>query len=250
MKTAVLCGVLLVCSPAAFAQTPAAPAPAAPHSITLTGCVGGGSNAQPITLANALVVPGGDVNAAASPSPVPGAVSAGATQPPGAAAGTPGAVGTSGTAGAAGTAGATGTSGVGTPAGGATAAVGTPTAAAGAGVGTPAAAGAAGTSGTVGGAGQPTYGTAGVGAGATAGSPAAGSAGTIAGTAPAGSSTSSVSGYRLTGADMTGWIGRRVQIVGSVVPMAAGASVDAAAAPMPEFRVVTVQPVTGDCPRQ
>ena len=227
MKTAVLCGVLLVCSAAAFAQTPAAPAQPAPHSITLTGCVGGGSNAQPITLANALVVPGGDVNAAASPSPVPGAVSPGATQPPSAAAGTPGAVGTSGTAGAAGTAGATGTSGVGTPTGGAAAGVG-----------------------TIGPAGQPTYGTAGVGAGARAASPATGSAGTIAGTAPAGSSTSSVSGYRLTGADMTGWIGRRVQIVGSVVPAAAGAPVDPTAAPMPEFRVVTVQPVTGDCPRQ
>jgi pilus assembly protein FimV len=243
MKTAVLTGFLIVCSAAAFAQTPAA-APQSPASrtITLTGCVGGGSNAQPITLANAMVVPGGEANAAASPSPVPGAVSAGTTQPP-AAAGTPGAVGTSGTAGAAGTAG-----GVGTPTGGAAA-----------GVGTPPVSGVAGaTAGTAGGA--PTYGAAGAGTSATAGSPAppsgaVGTSGTIAGTAPAGSSTSSVSGYRLTGADMAGWVGRRVQIVGSVAPATPGVPASpAAGAPttpsMPEFRVVSVQPVTGDCPKQ
>src|SRR5438045_4485058 len=107
MKTAVLTCCLIVCSAAAFAQTPAAAPQAASQTITLTGCVGGGSNAQPITLANAMVVPGGDLNAA-SPSPVPGAVSSPATQPPGAA-GTAGPVGTSGTAATTGTAGAPGT---------------------------------------------------------------------------------------------------------------------------------------------
>ncbi|HMF96201.1 MAG TPA: hypothetical protein VKE96_17985, partial [Vicinamibacterales bacterium] len=77
----------------------------------------------------------------------------------------------------------------------------------------------------------------------------------VAGTAPAGSSGSSISGYRLTGADMTSWVGRRVQIAGSVVPAAPGAAASSAApgAPtvsFPEFRVVSVQPVTGDCPQR
>jgi len=244
MKTAVLCAIALMCSTAAFAQAPAATSPTQARTITLTGCVGGGTNAQPITLANAMVVPTGDANAAASPSPVPGAVSSGVTQPPPAA----GAAGTSGTAaagaaGTSGTAGATGTSGVAGATGGAAA-----------GVGTPPVSGAAGTSAASGAAGAPTYGAAG--AGTAAGSPttgAVGTSGTIAGTAPAGSSTSSVSGYRLSGSDMSGWVGRRVQIVGSVVPAAAGASISAAgastSASTPEFRVVSVQPVTGDCPK-
>ena len=112
MKTAVLCGIAIVCSSAAFAQTqtPATASTQPSRAITLTGCVGGGTSAQPITLANAMVVPTGDVNAAASPSPVPGAASSGTTQPPSAA-------------------GATGTSGVAGATGGAAAGVGTPTAA-------------------------------------------------------------------------------------------------------------------------
>src|SRR5262249_16984945 len=76
----------------------------------------------------------------------------------------------------------------------------------------------------------------------------------VTGTAPAGSSASSVSGYRLSGADMTGWIGRRVQIVGTMTPSAAGASATNPAvtpsATLPEFRVVSVQPISGDCPPQ
>jgi len=71
----------------------------------------------------------------------------------------------------------------------------------------------------------------------------------------AGSSASSLSGYRLSGTDMTSWIGRRVQIVGSVVPAAPGASPTAAAgatsaSAFPEFRVISVQPTTGDCPQR
>ena len=84
---------------------------------------------------------------------------------------------------------------------------------------------------------------------------AVGTSGTITGTAPAGSSTSSISGYRLSGADMTPWVGRRVQIVGTLVPAAARASSGGTAASkslagaiaMPEFRVVSVQPITGSC---
>jgi pilus assembly protein FimV len=206
MKTALLCGIAIACSSAAFAQTPdPQPAANAPRTITLTGCVAGGSNAQPITLANAMVVPTAQ-NAATTPSPVPSPPSSGTTQPAGAAAG----VGTAGTAAA----------GAGTAA------------TAGAGVGTPGAAGTSGTAGTA---------------------APAGTTG-VAGTAPAGSSGSSVSGYRLSGSDMSSWLGRRVQIVGSIVPAAPGAAPTAAAggaqATFPEFRVVSAQPMTGDCPQK
>jgi pilus assembly protein FimV len=221
MRTAVLCGIAIACSSAAFAQTPDAqpPSTAAPRTITLTGCVGGGTNAQPITLANAMVVPTGQ-DAATTPLPVPGAASAGTTQP------TAGGVGTPGTA----------TAGVGT-AGTASADVGSA-----AGTGVAGTAGAPGTPGAVG--------TSGVAPAAGAGSSA-----TIAGTAPAGSSGSSISGYRLSGADMASWIGRRVQIVGSLVPALPGAMPAAGAtgaphATFPEFRVVSVQPMTGDCPQK
>jgi hypothetical protein len=200
MKTAVLCGIALLYSSAAFAQTSPAAVPDSAKTITLTGCVGGGTNAQPITLANAMVIPSTDAAGATAtaPSPLPGAVSAPETQPPTA-------VTTSGAAG--------------------TAAAAPPS--------TPPAPSAVGTSGT------------------------------ITGTAPAGSSTSSISGYRLSGTDMTSWIGRRVQIVGTVVPAPARSSTPGATAAgattgsplsgaiaMPEFRVVSVQPVTGSCPEQ
>jgi hypothetical protein len=62
---------------------------------------------------------------------------------------------------------------------------------------------------------------------------------TIVGTAPVGSSASSVDGYRLSGVDMTSWIGRRVQLIGKLIP----------AGPTPEFRVTSVEPVSGPCPR-
>lgn len=89
---------------------------------------------------------------------------------------------------------------------------------------------------------------------------AVGAAGTVRGTAPAGSSASSLSGYRLSGADMTSWIGRRVEVVGALVssPTASSAApVGTAGTPgktdtlaIPEFRVVSVQPITGVCPAQ
>jgi pilus assembly protein FimV len=233
MKLAVICGLALVCSSVASAQTPATPASAdSARTITMTGCVGGGQNAQPITLANAMVIPTGQ-NAAATPSPVPDAASSGATQPTGAAAG----VGTAGT----------GSAGVGAP---------PPTGATSAGVGTAGAAGttgAAGTAGTAGTAGA--TGTAGV-AGTAGATPTAGASAQVAGTAPAGSSASSLSGYRLSGTDMTAWIGKRVQIVGTVVPSTPGAASPTAAAgapsapAFPEFRVMSVQPTTGDCPQK
>ena len=226
MKTAVVCGLALVCASVASAQTPAMPAPPdSARTITLTGCVGGGQNAQPITLGNAMVIPTGQT-AATEPSPVPDPASSGATQPTGAAGG----VGTAGAASA----------GVGAP---------PPAGAASAGVGPAGAAGPTGAAGTATAAGA--TGTAGV-AGAAGATPTASASAGIAGTAPAGSSASSLSGYRLSGTDMTSWIGRRVQIVGSVVPAAAAASPTAApgASGFPEFRVMSVQPTTGDCPQR
>ena len=260
MKTATLCGIALLCSSASFAQT-TAPAGTTPRMMTLTGCVGGGATAQPITLSNAMIVPTTDQPmAGGAVSPVPGAVSQPTTQPPGPVAGSAAAgVGTPGTAatgvGTAGTAGA----GVGTAGTAATGAAGTGTAGAvgtaGAGVGT-AGTTAAGV-GTAAGTGSPvgTTGTASAGVGVggapvTSHTPAA----QVSGTAPAGSSASSVTGYRLSGADMAGWVGRRVQIVGMLSPTTTPTSeanpATNATATTPEFRVVSVQPISGNCPPQ
>lgn len=86
---------------------------------------------------------------------------------------------------------------------------------------------------------------------------AVGTSGTIVGTAPAGSSASSVDGYRLSGVDMTSWIGHRVQLIGLVIPAARRTQADAVErgegvdfSAVPEFRVVSVQPVTGPCPKR
>jgi hypothetical protein len=83
---------------------------------------------------------------------------------------------------------------------------------------------------------------------------AIGTTGSISGTAPAGSSASSVDGYRLSGVDMTSWIGRRVQLTGTVVspapspsPAATDSTGSAPAASLREFHVTNVQPVTGPC---
>jgi len=255
MKTALLCGIALASSSVCFAQTPAASPTATPRSITLTGCVNGsGTSAQPITLANAMIVPStGQPNAdVATVSPSPGAVTQPTTQPP-----TTGATGAAGTVGATGTVAGTAGSGVGT-AGTTGAGVGT-AGTAGAGVGT-SGTGVTGTAGTAGVAGTAgTAGTAGV-TGATGAATPTGAAGSmppttgVTGTAPAGSSASSASGYRLSGADMTGFVGQRVQLVGSLVPAATGASSSTpgmpATTPLPEFRVVSVQPISGNCPPQ
>src|SRR5262245_27517245 len=84
-----------------------------------------------------------------------------------------------------------------------------------------------------------------------------GTTGLIVGTAPSGSSASSVDGYRLSGVDMTAWIGHRVQLIGFVIPAAPrtqsdaverGEGIDFGAVPV--FRVVGVQPATGPCPKR
>ena len=184
MNTVVLFGITLLAVAPALAQT-SAPASAVPagKTVTLTGCVGGGSGTAPITLSQAMIVPT-TPQPDETPSPVPSSVSSPATEPPEAAL---------------------------PPSGAATV---TPS---------------IGTSGTK----MPGPGT-------------AGTTGVITGTAPAGSSGSSVTGYRLSGADMQPWIGKRVQLVGTFAP-AAAATGGASTPPALEFRVQAVQPVTGPC---
>jgi hypothetical protein len=200
MKTVVLCGITLLAAATASAQTSAtATAADQPAStVTLTGCVGGGSESKPITLSNALIVPStaqpGQPDQSASPIPPP--VSATGTQPA-----TPPSPSTS-------------------PAMPAPATTPSPV----------------GTSGTK-----------------TPASPV-GTSGVVTGTAPAGSSGSTLTGYRLSGADMQPWIGKRVQVIGTFVPAApvspapsvTGAT---AAPPLLEFKVQSVTSASGPCPK-
>ena len=81
-----------------------------------------------------------------------------------------------------------------------------------------------------------------------------GTSGIVTGTAPAGSSGSTLTGYRLSGADMQPWIGKRVQVIGTFVaaaPPSPAPSVTGAIAapPLLEFKVQTVQPASGPCPK-
>jgi hypothetical protein len=202
MKTVVLCGITLLAAATASAQTStsatAADQPA--KTVTLTGCVGGGSESKPITLSNALVVPTTTQPGLPDqvPSPVPPAVSVTGTQPADPTAPPPSA----------------------TPAVPAPAMPPSP----------------AGTSGTK-----------------TSSTPV-GTSGIVTGTAPAGSSGSTLTGYRLSGADMQPWIGKRVQVIGTFVPAAPPSPAPsvtgaAAAPPVLEFRVQTVMPTSGPCPK-
>src|SRR5947209_13726181 len=238
MKTiTLLSGIALLCAAVVSAQTASALQPAspssrnAPQTVTLTGCVGSVSGPQGgFMLSNPLVVPPAGATATAQAG-TPASTPPYATQPNAGSA-----VGTAGTASTGvGTAG-TASTGVGTPSPGTagTTGVGSNPASA---TGTPSsAAGTTGTAGSV--------------ATATPGAVAQGGIATGAGT------TAAMNGYRLSGADMSSWSGQRVQIVGTVVPgqaSAAAAPTNAtnvgAAAPMPEFRVQSVQPVDGPCPK-
>jgi hypothetical protein len=198
MKTVVLCGITLLAAATASAQTSASAAADQPtNTVTLTGCVGGGSESKPITLSNALIVPGtpqpGQPDETSSPVPPP--VSSTGTQP-------------------------------------ASPAMPLPTAAPSPAT-TPSPVGTSGTK--------------------TASTPV-GTSGIVAGTAPAGSSGSTLTGYRLSGADMQPWIGKRVQVIGTFVPAAPQSPAPSvtgatAAPPLLEFKVRTVQPSSGPCPK-
>jgi hypothetical protein len=199
MKTVVLCAVTLLASTAAWAQTSSAPgADSSNKTVTLTGCVGGGRDAKPITLSDALIVPAaspaGRGEAGSSATPI--SASGTATEPLDATPPPPGAAVTPAPS-------TVGTSGSKTPASTDT------------------------------------------------------SAGIVTGTAPAGSSASTVTGYRLSGADMRPWIGKRVHVIGMFAPAAATPSAVAPAAatgaapapPVLEFTVQSVRPATGPCPQ-
>ena len=122
---------------------------------------------------------------------------------------------------------------------------------------------------------QPSVGSGSETAGAVAGSPTAagaggagtalGPTGTSGGATPgaagaagtAAAARSAINGYRLSGNDMSSWAGQRVQIVGMVIPTATGinasgvaASAGATGQTQPEFRVQSVEAITGNCPRQ
>ena len=219
MKSAMLFGITLLATATAFAQTtPAAPGAAdqsKASTVTLTGCVGGGgSDAKPVTLTNAMAIPGtaepGQLDHTPSPLPPPSSVAgtqpSNPTMPPAGAAPVPPAV---------------------TPA--------PPTA-----TPAPSPASPVGTSGSK--TPAPT---------GTSGSTVTG----VTGTAPAGSSASSLSGYSLSGIDMQPWVGKRVQVIGSFAPATSpaaatpGASGAATASGLREFRVQTVQPASGPCPK-
>ena len=238
MKTiTLLSGIALLCAAVVSAQTASARQPAspssrnAPQTVTLTGCVGSVSGPQGgFMLSNPLVVPPAGATATAQAG-TPASTPPYATQPNAGSA-----VGTAGTASTGvGTAG-TASTGVGTASPGTAGTTGVASNPASA-TGTPSS--AAGTSGTAGSV-----------ATATPGAVAQGGIATGAGT------TAAMNGYRLSGADMSSWSGQRVQIVGTVVPgqaSAAAAPTNAtnagAAVPMPEFRVQSVQPVDGPCPK-
>ena len=210
-----LSGVPLLAQTSPAQLPPRATSPAAPpQTITMTGCVGGqGSDAQPFMLNNAVIVP---TTSATAPGTQPPTVPPGATpsQPPTV---PPGAV-----------------AGAQPPT---VAPVPPPT--------TPAAVppspaplppSTAGTSGST-----PTS----VASGAGGTSATAGTSATV-----AASGANAVTGYRLSGSDLTPWAGRRVEIVGMIVKTSPSVSTGAGpSTTAPEFRVQSVRPIEGTCPR-
>lgn len=207
--------VLLTAAPALAQTTPAssqAPTSATasnPQTVTMTGCIAGGSAAQTYTLMNPIVVPNSAAASSVGTAPAPPGA-----QPPTVASATP-------------------TPPVVPPA---TPPATSPTVPPTTSPVPPLTAGTAGTA---------TAGTAGTAGTVTPGAAVPGT------TAAAGTASAGVNGYRLSGSDLTPWAGQRVEIVGTLMPgnprgpAAAGASVS-----LPEFRVQSVRPVTGDCPKQ
>ena len=214
-----LCGLAALSASTALAQTLASSALQSTATVTITGCVTGRASSRPIVLSEAIVLPYGSAAVAAESVagdafalPIPeGTPAAPPLTPVVSTPGIPGAVSSLGTI----------------DIGSARIGIGT-----------------RGTSRT-----PPTpVGTAGL---AAATSP-------VSSAAAEDSSEAGVDGYRLSGLNVTPWIGRRVQIPGVFVSSTAAeraAAEDATVAgaepppPMPEFRVVSVQPVTGPCPK-
>lgn len=68
----------------------------------------------------------------------------------------------------------------------------------------------------------------------------------------AGVSPNGLVGYRLTGSDMSAWVGRRVRVTGTPVPMdpeALEAIADSSAPYYQDFSVESAVPLTGVCPQ-
>lgn len=60
-------------------------------------------------------------------------------------------------------------------------------------------------------------------------------------------------GYRLVGSDMTSWLGRRVRVTGTLLPLDSEtmeAIADSSAPYFQDFNVESVVPLTGVCPQQ
>lgn len=84
MKIAVLCGITLLVVAPALAQTSLPPEADRPDkTVTVTGCVGGGSDSKPITLSQALIIPTTPQpeQLDRTPSPLPASASSTATEP-------------------------------------------------------------------------------------------------------------------------------------------------------------------------
>src|SRR5258706_12637939 len=86
MRLAIATGLVLISAAWTSAQTSSPQEAAAPaKTVTITGCVAGGTGAQPLTLPNALLVPDAPKPDAHSetPSPVPQPAAGQPTEPAG-----------------------------------------------------------------------------------------------------------------------------------------------------------------------
>jgi hypothetical protein len=228
MRIPLIAGAAFLCAAGAFAQTSQIPGATTPTSVsanqsmTLIGCVGGGATAaDPFMLSNVSL--GGVAQS-------PGQTATSGAQAPTGATGAGAATGTSSTPMTPPSATSTGIA----------AATPSPTTA-----GTTGTVGTSSTAGTVGSssaAQRPTT--------ATGAATATGTSGMRTG---ATGTTSSVdtNGYRLSGYDVSGFRGQRVQIIGSLAEPGTGSSGSTTATRTTprEFVVQSVQPMSGSCPQ-
>jgi len=217
-KTSVmLVSFALTALPAAAQTTPAGSQPAQPQTVTLSGCVSSVNNSPSLfTLANPVVVPTSPQPGTATNVPAPTPIGTAAAQPPPTPTQPPATPPTSRPA----------TPPVSVPATPPSAVPPVPPTTA----ATP----------------PPNPATSGV----TAAPPA------TAGINTAGQAAANTGGYLLSGASMSPFSGQRVQVVGVIVPTPPSSAstpvgtTGTTGAPMQEFRVQSVQPISGDCPQR
>ena len=219
--------------PRTGSPTSAAPSADSGQRMTITGCVSSitGSQGQ-FMVSNPVVVgsaqsstgapdttrtpPSAGAGAAAAGAPPPGATSTPpATTPPPTGSTTRSPESTGGNA--AGGAGTTTPPPAGTP---------------------PTGAGTAGAPGSAGNAGRTP---------GTPSSPGAAGATASAQSGAAASGATTTNGYRLSGSDLSQWSGKRVEIVGTMVPAASASRTTSGPSNLPEFRVQSVRPTGGSC---